>query len=785
MEGDVGSATPVNFMPNGGFDQNSAGDSLTSGSSSPLKSDEKVQSRYLSPHMASCHDFCKYGKKHDSEAETRRLNFRKLLKKKVVREEQNQVTILVPGERRTRTVTKTKDISKVETKFPANTEVPKAQTLLTMKNSIASGEKKTLHTTLENEQGRGKSLNPGDGKKLKMTKGGTPTPPLQSKPSPYRPDVNKLEDLSPASDMDTSEEPNIMKASIASGEKKTLQTTLENEQGRAKGLNPGDGKKVNMIKGGTSPRPSSLQPKASPKRPNGNKFEDLSPASDMDTSEEPDIIKKNTESSVKKPISPVVHKVVQQKALPSISEPAKIKQKVTLPSKRVDGAGKPAITLKTKTPLIRSLSKLKSLRSQIARRNQENDIIRRLGTSKNAGRELSKPSTTSFSSKSSRNLVARRNQDEEIAKSLTTSKLCERKILKPTQASFSSKTPHDNALSLQPRKLRSMRKTSMTIDSVSSLQPRKLRSIKGNPTPDNSVSSLLPRKLRSIKENSTPHDSVPSLQPRKLRSFKRNSTPHDSISSLQPTKLRSIKRTSAPQESVSSLNPRKLWNVNQSSKPHGSISSLQPRKLRSLKRSFSVKDKDNVRKAYTESKSGNNDLDSNPKIEESKPAISEVSDEEIESRDEVEVSKDGENKRPRRTATTTGPARPEDHTSKPFKLKFRRGKVINLRSDSIGARRLWFNLGIGRLASDNLNGNGLPGKRSFRKKRGDGSSFDSRDPDSEVHSVVLKHQDVTEKKDAKSLFNHVIEETANKLVETRKSKVKALVGAFESVISLQ
>ncbi|CAA6657434.1 unnamed protein product [Spirodela intermedia] len=35
------------------------------------------------------------------------------------------------------------------------------------------------------------------------------------------------------------------------------------------------------------------------------------------------------------------------------------------------------------------------------------------------------------------------------------------------------------------------------------------------------------------------------------------------------------------------------------------------------------------------------------------------------------------------------------------------------------------------------------------------------------------------------LFNHVIEETASKLVETRRSKVKALVGAFETVISLQ
>ncbi|XP_009790353.1 uncharacterized protein [Nicotiana sylvestris] len=51
--------------------------------------------------------------------------------------------------------------------------------------------------------------------------------------------------------------------------------------------------------------------------------------------------------------------------------------------------------------------------------------------------------------------------------------------------------------------------------------------------------------------------------------------------------------------------------------------------------------------------------------------------------------------------------------------------------------------------------------------------------------VVLRHQDLQEKKDAQVLLNDVIEETASKLVESKKSKVKALVGAFETVISLQ
>jgi hypothetical protein len=50
--------------------------------------------------------------------------------------------------------------------------------------------------------------------------------------------------------------------------------------------------------------------------------------------------------------------------------------------------------------------------------------------------------------------------------------------------------------------------------------------------------------------------------------------------------------------------------------------------------------------------------------------------------------------------------------------------------------------------------------------------------------VVLRHQDVKGKKDEQVLSNNVIEETASKLVEIQRSKVKALVSAFETLISL-
>lgn len=52
-----------------------------------------------------------------------------------------------------------------------------------------------------------------------------------------------------------------------------------------------------------------------------------------------------------------------------------------------------------------------------------------------------------------------------------------------------------------------------------------------------------------------------------------------------------------------------------------------------------------------------------------------------------------------------------------------------------------------------------------------------------VPAVALRHQKTLEKKRSRRLYNSVIEETAGKLAIARKSKVKALVGAFESLIS--
>ncbi|KAL0907159.1 hypothetical protein M5K25_025706 [Dendrobium thyrsiflorum] len=148
-----------------------------------------------------------------------------------------------------------------------------------------------------------------------------------------------------------------------------------------------------------------------------------------------------------------------------------------------------------------------------------------------------------------------------------------------------------------------------------------------------------------------------------------------------------------------------------------------------------------------------------------------------------------EDKRPARR--TPAVQQPDDSSSSAYKLKFKRGKVIELRTaDSVGPRRLKFRRG--RVLGENPSGE--VAKRSFRRRRDIG---DSNEHNSEAHAVMLKkanlkskvgmfkYEDAQGKKEFPALFNHVIEETASKLVETRKSKVKALVGAFETVILLQ
>ncbi|CAN6356660.1 unnamed protein product [Urochloa humidicola] len=128
------------------------------------------------------------------------------------------------------------------------------------------------------------------------------------------------------------------------------------------------------------------------------------------------------------------------------------------------------------------------------------------------------------------------------------------------------------------------------------------------------------------------------------------------------------------------------------------------------------------------------------------------------------------------SSSTTVPA------PQPRKLTFRRGKVLNPDEGSSNTpRRLRFRPSTGATdaSATRSRGSRITGRRS-------GSSASVRESSAEV-VVLRRRQDGKEtKKQEQVLLNNVIEETASRLVaEARKSKVKALVGAFETVISLQ
>ena len=97
---------------------------------------------------------------------------------------------------------------------------------------------------------------------------------------------------------------------------------------------------------------------------------------------------------------------------------------------------------------------------------------------------------------------------------------------------------------------------------------------------------------------------------------------------------------------------------------------------------------------------------------------------------------------------------------KPARLRSRRGEDASSGSASRGIQ-----LRIRSLRRRGVGGSG-----------GAGAGF-------VVPAVALRHQKTLEKKRSQRLYNNLIEETASKLVKARKSRVKALVGAFESVIS--
>lgn len=475
----------------------------------------------------------------------------------------------------------------------------------------------------------------------------------------------------------------------------------------------------------------------------------------------------NSETKIKKIVSSAVPNATLVKKPPSRIQPQKHKQKISGSIKNVRGEGKTSITLRNKAPIVRSLSKKKSSHSLSLRKKHEIEIKNTFdATLEVIGNESSQENSQGDQNEiaNKRLMCSKKDQKNGIKSMKTEENTTSSRMLRKVKSIKRTSSFHGSVMNMQLRKVRSIKKIVASNKHAPSYTLKEAERSKKNAYLEEKIPNVELKKVKSIKKNSLPSEKFQVPQLRKIKSIKKNSLPLDGDSTLQLKKLKSIseKRPSNEADS-SSLQICKLKSSKRKSSENESISNMISRKFMSIMRSSSAKGKNKLMKpADVKSNSVVVDLASNIKVEESSSATDVV----LNSKKRVPRSKSNHS---------------EDANHAPFKLKFRRGTVINLRSNSInGAKRLWFN--IGKLANkeDATGSIGLLRKRSIMKKRG---SFGARD--FEIHSIVLKHQKTIKKRDDKSLFNDVIEETASKLVETKKSKVKALVGAFETVISLQ
>ncbi|XP_010491399.1 PREDICTED: uncharacterized protein LOC104768988 [Camelina sativa] len=133
--------------------------------------------------------------------------------------------------------------------------------------------------------------------------------------------------------------------------------------------------------------------------------------------------------------------------------------------------------------------------------------------------------------------------------------------------------------------------------------------------------------------------------------------------------------------------------------------------------------------------------------------------------------------RPKRISVKVTPPPP---TATKQLTSFKKGKVLEPKTEDSTATSIKFKKRV--VQEPKLRSDVNRKKKNLRDKR---EGIGKVNGEGKREKVVLRHRKVEVKKKLQTLFNNVIEETVNKLEEVRKSKVKALVGAFETVISLQ
>ena len=112
------------------------------------------------------------------------------------------------------------------------------------------------------------------------------------------------------------------------------------------------------------------------------------------------------------------------------------------------------------------------------------------------------------------------------------------------------------------------------------------------------------------------------------------------------------------------------------------------------------------------------------------------------------------------------------------KLRFRRGNVVDVQPEDLSPSVLKFRHQEALEENQNSDNEGI----SLTKISSDEVLYETN---AETEKVTLKHQDAETKGETWGFIDDAIEETANRLAQSRKSKVKALVGAFEAVLGRQ
>ncbi|KAL2523156.1 uncharacterized protein Fot_27079 [Forsythia ovata] len=485
------------------------------------------------------------------------------------------------------------------------------------------------------------------------------------------------------------------------------------------------------------------------------------------------------------------HKPSSSKETPSPYAPEIIKREIVLPSKNVEVPPKQDSSIDNKMPW--SDEKTKNVSNKHSPSMQSKTVTVRLSSSPNTSDGI--------------HGKGRRNSVVKTSGKMMASKASVKKAFAPLPASVSPK------ISLGRTMLKSSSKETPSPYAPEIIKREIVlpsKNVEVPPKQDSSIDNKMPWSDEKTKNVSNKHS--PSLQSKTV-TLRLSSSPNTSDGIHGKGRGNSFVKTSGKMMASKASVKKAFALLPASVSPKislGRTMSLKARKVVSLKVMSPLKDRIRIRKAETK-RSGNEKIPektldvirTDGHVVQSRPSPSSLKslshaklpsllcheeEEEETEYDESEVyemisaaAEVGKVKLVKEKHIRKSRAGgSEDRDGTPVKLKFRRGKVVDLKSDNNNPRRLRFRRG--RILVEDQEGKGDLRRKTFKNGV---VNDDKNDADSSSEKVVLKHQNIQGKKDAQGLFNNVIEETASKLVKSRKSKVKALVGAFETVISLQ